>query len=534
MALNPLQLQHFGTGPDQKRQKLARDQFDSDAYLKANPDVVDAGVDAWTHYNDWGGADQWWRPWAPRDQYTEGDYMRHPDGNGGFISGGGGRQMNWVDGQWKETSAYDPAKDPYSGQYTGEPIGGISPVSGGSGSGSNGSTAPGTPTQGQPQGGAGAAPGVPSAPPARSGGPPPPPPPLPGAPPMPPLPTGANGAPQPVPVDQPGGAPDFMKLAQMAPAQMGQQYQTAAGGWQGEELSGELNKFARESLANPSRWDQPLVKESLGLIDQGIARNRADATRQLDERMSSRGLAGDQNSIAWDEGMSLEERLSRVEAERKNALSREMANTLAQDRAVAGNIGIGAGNFGRNLGADRRAEGHFGAEFNNLMGRQYEDDMRARTGFNMEGGGQTENALMARALFGLSSNNQLFNQGMQGAQFGEGIRRYDQGFAEDMRRDNRNFGEDTRRFDADYGLRDRLGTGDLDVRREEAQARINSEMMGIVFNLMNSGFFQDMMQNWKTERKDDFPEDPEDDYEPERGDDGTRGDDGDDRNRRRR
>lgn len=237
--------------------------------------------------------------------------------------------------------------------------------------------------------------------------------------------------PVPTPVAPPAAGPDFQALAAMSPAQQGT-------GWspQNTELIGLLDTFAKQGLQNPSRWDQPLVQESIGVINDEVDFASDRQTQELLEYLSSRGLAGSDNSIKWDEGFSLADRMNRGRLASANDLKRQIAGDHAADRSAAFGNAMGTAAFG-----DNRSQ--FAWTTDRMSGRDFEDDLRARTGFNLQGGSLAEDALMARALFGLTANDQYFNQGMRSAEFGEGQRRFDMGY--DL--DNRRFQEGVRQFD---------------------------------------------------------------------------------------
>jgi hypothetical protein len=262
------------------------------------------------------------------------------------------------------------------------------------------------------------------------------------------------------PPPPPPPPPDFAALARMAPATMG-------SGWQApnSQLPSLLETFAAQGLQNPSRWDAPLVKESLGLIDQGIAQNRTNATRGITETLASRGVLG--GSPEEIDLSDLERDLALTEAQRKNELAQRVAGDYAADRSAAGSMGLATAGFG-----DARSQ------YSHLTDRQaardFEDDARARTGFGIQGGSLTDDALMARAILGVQTQGQLFGQGLAGAQFGEGQRQFDAGYglqAELGRGNldlaNRSLAQQGSQFQQDFGLRDYLGREGIGLDREQ-------------------------------------------------------------------
>lgn len=156
-------------------------------------------------------------------------------------------------------------------------------------------------------------------------------------------------------------------------------YQTAPGTFQGEALSGDLTRFAREGLANPSRYDAGLVRQGLSVADAELEKKGAAAERGLDDKMASRGLLG--SSVELDENYGLRAELERQRQARAFELNREQATTYAQDRSAAGGMALGVGEFQRGLGKDRAQENQFAWGANRQAGRDAEDDRRYRAEF---------------------------------------------------------------------------------------------------------------------------------------------------------
>lgn len=170
-----------------------------------------------------------------------------------------------------------------------------------------------------------------------------------------------------------------------------------------------LTGFARNALANPSRFDTGLVKDISKAIDFELGRKRESAYNTLDERMAQRGLTG--SNVEADMGRRVASDIENQRRRRLTDLEMELARTAAQDRATAANIGMGVNQqrFGQGMERARFGEGQrqfdFGAKLRSRAQELQRQGMEADEAFRQA---QTE-----------------FNQAMQGAQFGEGQRRFD-------------------------------------------------------------------------------------------------------------
>lgn len=115
----------------------------------------------------------------------------------------------------------------------------------------------------------------------------------------------------------------------------------------GSGMQGDLTSFARGAMENPSRFDIPFVEQASGLIDEKLGEAREESSKRLDERMAQRGLTG--SSVAAEQSAEMEENLERQRMERMLGLEEMVAQTAAQDRQAAANIGLGAGQFGEDV-----------------------------------------------------------------------------------------------------------------------------------------------------------------------------------------
>lgn len=105
-----------------------------------------------------------------------------------------------------------------------------------------------------------------------------------------------------------------------------------------------LKDYSQDWLDNPSRWDQPLVQDTLDLIDRRLADRRQEANNRVNEQMARRGLS--RSSIAMSEFGEMEEDLERQRMQAANQLEQRIANTLMEDRQRAFQQALAAGQFG--------------------------------------------------------------------------------------------------------------------------------------------------------------------------------------------
>lgn len=215
-------------------------------------------------------------------------------------------------------------------------------------------------------------------------------------------------------------------------------------------MGSELEAFAREGLANPSRWDQELVKETLGLIDQDTARSRDAGQRAVSEQMAARGTLG--SSVEWDDLNKLETQLSEIEAKRRNDLAREVANTTGADRTAAAGIGLGVGQFG---------EQRYQFDAQNQLARDamtldaYKTDLNA---------GMQATQMRLQELGMRSDEAFRYSQLAQDGEFRQKTM--------DLQAEGMKLDEAFRQ--AELELKGDLGRGELAIREKEAQAKIQS------------------------------------------------------------
>ncbi|WP_425153954.1 hypothetical protein [Candidatus Palauibacter sp.] len=113
-----------------------------------------------------------------------------------------------------------------------------------------------------------------------------------------------------------------------------------AGPASGGDLQDLLNAYASGILKAPSRYDIPMVREGIGLINRSFDEGLREGGVHLDELMSQRGLVG--SSIELGEHAGLVSDLSRLKQQHMFDLQREMATTQAYDRQAAAGIAQGA------------------------------------------------------------------------------------------------------------------------------------------------------------------------------------------------
>lgn len=203
----------------------------------------------------------------------------------------------------------------------------------------------------------------------------------------------------------------------VAAPQAQQQYRTAPGAFQGQNLSPALENFARSSLATPSRFDIGTVQQGTDLIDKDLAKNAQRSRNDLDEFMSQRGTVG--SSVETEGRKDILNDTEDRRMQRLFDLNMALAQTQAADRQTAANIGTQVGGFQRDLGLDQLNEGRYASEFNRLAGRDREDDVRARAGLQLQSGAQQFGQELAGAQFGLSGAELAQRERMQGAELGQ-------------------------------------------------------------------------------------------------------------------
>lgn len=122
-------------------------------------------------------------------------------------------------------------------------------------------------------------------------------------------------------------------------------------------LTGQMQGFASNVMSNPSRFDTDLVQNISSTIDQELQRGQNQAFNRLDERMASRGMVG--SNVEAETGRRLSEDFENQRMQRLNQLEKEMAQTAAQDRRAAAQIGMGANQqiFGQGMQQAQFGEG---------------------------------------------------------------------------------------------------------------------------------------------------------------------------------
>lgn len=102
----------------------------------------------------------------------------------------------------------------------------------------------------------------------------------------------------------------------------------------------DIGTFARNQMANPSRYDSSIVGRGIDLINQESERSKTRGMADLDEFYSSRGLVS--SSIESQGRGDFLSQLNQAKEQRMFDLVREMANTYSQDVGTAGQLGLGA------------------------------------------------------------------------------------------------------------------------------------------------------------------------------------------------
>ena len=105
-------------------------------------------------------------------------------------------------------------------------------------------------------------------------------------------------------------------------------------------INTSVNEFAQNAMANPSRYDIDLVGRGIGDINAAMEESSSRGLATLDERMSQRGLVG--SSTEATATTDFLGNLERTKSERMTNLAMDMAQTFAQDRAGAGQLGVAA------------------------------------------------------------------------------------------------------------------------------------------------------------------------------------------------
>ena len=186
-------------------------------------------------------------------------------------------------------------------------------------------------------------------------------------------------------------------------------YEADPNSFRAEATSPELRNFASEGLAAPSRYDSKLISDVTGMIDADLANRKRYAGAELDEFASQRGLVG--SNIELDARRSMIGDFERQRTERLTDLNLAAANSWAQDRSSAADIGFRSGEFERSLGGDRENANRFG--FTAGEG-QYEFDAGTTRQLNLQ-------ELNLQQQYGEQVTSRLQQQGQFEASLNEGI-----------------------------------------------------------------------------------------------------------------
>lgn len=122
-----------------------------------------------------------------------------------------------------------------------------------------------------------------------------------------------------------------------------------------DRVAGNLEDYAAQAMANPSRYDSQLVQQGLAVIDAAIAKARQRGSVNLSEQFAKRGLTG--SSVEGQLMGDFEGELQRQAMEQAWNLAREQANTFGADRASAFGFGTDVAALAQNQLAGDRSYG---------------------------------------------------------------------------------------------------------------------------------------------------------------------------------
>lgn len=132
-------------------------------------------------------------------------------------------------------------------------------------------------------------------------------------------------------------------------------FQPTSEAQRSNRLMDAASDFAIDGYQNFSRWDAPLIQQGMSVIESTLSRLRGDSMKDTENYFASRGLTG--SSLEGDEMTDLMAQIN----EQGNAmgfnLAREAANTYANDRATAADIGLATGSAARGLEGERFGQG---------------------------------------------------------------------------------------------------------------------------------------------------------------------------------
>lgn len=237
------------------------------------------------------------------------------------------------------------------------------------------------------------------------------------APPRPPATPAVNAAPAMAP--QTGGVPS------VAPPR--------AGG-----APSNVQQYANDWMANPSRMDMDFVRQGTELIDRAAEKGFDRGRANLDEVNSSRGLVG--SSIEQRGNVDMAESVNGQRMQRLFDLQKLIAETSAGDRAAAGSFGLGVAGLGETSRQFDTSMGESGRQFDASLG-QRQTEFGGQMGLSQQDINLRAQQLQQQAQLAgrsltieearLQASTQLQREGMaqQGQQFQQGMTQREREFA---------------------------------------------------------------------------------------------------------
>ncbi len=131
-------------------------------------------------------------------------------------------------------------------------------------------------------------------------------------------------------------------------------YETPEGTFGGEDIYGNLETYAQDWLANPNRYLSELAESERLTSDAEFDEYERGARVDMDEFFSGRGLVA--SNYEGEARIDLKGEMSRARGARDTELLRMLATAETEDRERAGRLGIDTGEFGKELGSERRGE----------------------------------------------------------------------------------------------------------------------------------------------------------------------------------
>lgn len=147
--------------------------------------------------------------------------------------------------------------------------------------------------------------------------------------------------------------------APAAPASGG--YQTPQGAFQGEDIYRDLGNYVKEWMANPNRYLSDFAQAQRKEMDLRLKDAEGESQNDLLETMAQRGLLG--SSLEKDAQIDLQESIRRTRAAEEAAMYERLMGGEAQGRKDAGDLAATLGGLGVDLGAARRQDSQFAAQF---------------------------------------------------------------------------------------------------------------------------------------------------------------------------